>query len=176
VEVWVEAFNVARAENVSPWDALLTTVNRRAQRVRWVDAVIEEMLKQHRKRCDAALAEDPTADVNPDVPPDEVRIWLEESRKEERTLSRASKMAIDAGVAEAMVRRIEREGQQITDALVAALDAIGLDGEDRIKALTTLHDKLNPPRPERPMRALPGGFTDDLLDGDADEPDYGGHD
>jgi len=80
--------------------------------------------------------------MNPDVPNDTVRTWLIESRNEERLLTRAAKMAIDAGVADALVRRIELEGQLAVDALVAGLDVLDLPGEQRMLALSAMHDKL----------------------------------
>lgn len=138
----MHAFNVAGEEEISPWDALLLAVRRRAARVRWVDSVIAEILAQHRKMCEATLADDPTADVNPEVPPAEAREWLRESRDEERLMTRASKMAVDAGVADAVVRRLELEGRLVTDALVAGLDALILTPEQRLQALTTMHRAL----------------------------------
>lgn len=140
----MEAFDLAELERVSPWDAMLLVVNRRAARVRWTDAVVQALLDAHVKRCAAALADDPTADVNPDVPPDEVRHWMQESRKEEQLLTRAAKTAVDAGVADAMVRRMERDGRMVTDVLLAGLDVLELTPEQRMLALSTMHAKLTP--------------------------------
>jgi len=106
-------------------------VRRRAARVQWVDNVITEIIKQHID-----------SDGDPNIPPDEVKPWLMESRKEEQLMVRSAKLAIDAGVAEAVVRRLEMEGKVITDALVAGLDSLELTPEQRMTALSVMHNQL----------------------------------
>lgn len=156
------AFELAQYESVSPWDALLLAVSRRAQRVRWCDHVVDEIVDQHRKACAAILADDPTASVNAEVPPQEARQWMAESRNEERLMTRAAKMAVDAGVADAMVRRMEMEGRLVTDALIAGLDALELTPDQRLKALSTMHRKLaNLPTPSAGKAAIEGFVVDD---------------
>jgi hypothetical protein len=145
------AFDVAAEEAVSPWDALLLAVRRRAARVRSVDRVLDAAWIEHRRLCEA----DPTYG-NPDVPGDEVRKWLVESRNEERLLTRSAKMAIDAGVADALVRRLEVEGRLAVDALLAGLDVLDLTTEQRMKALSTMHGAL---------AQLPPGATASTIEG-----------
>jgi len=143
VTIWMQAFSIADEDDVSPWDALLLTVRRRAARVRYVDSVLESAIAAHRKRC-ADPAND-GANLDPDVPPAEVRSWMAESRAEERLLARASKLAVDAGVADAVVRRLELEGRLVTDALLAGLDALQLTPDQRLKALSATHQALAGP-------------------------------
>lgn len=140
VEIWMNAFQLAHEEDISPWDALLLAVRRRAQRVRAVDRVLEAVMAEHVRLCN----EDPEykESHNPDVPPAEARIWLAESRNEERLLVRSAKMAVDAGVADAVVRRLELEGRLVTDALVAGLDSLNLTADQRLLALSTMHRQL----------------------------------
>ncbi len=133
------AFDIAGEEDVSPWDALLLAVRRRAQRVRAVDRIIQDAWADHRRLCEA----DPNHG-NPEVPPDAVRTWMAESRNEERLMARSAKMAIDAGVAEAVVRHMEVAGRRAVDALVAGLDALELTSEQRIRALEAAHRELMP--------------------------------
>lgn len=130
------AFELADYEDVSPWDALLLAVRRRAARVRVVDKFLDAALAQHA----AAAAEDPTLD--PNVPGDEVRKWLTESRNEERLLARTAKMAVDAGVAKMLIERQQLEGQMIADVLVAALDVLNLTPEQRMLALGEVQRQL----------------------------------
>ena len=131
IEVWLMAMEIADTKNITPWDALLLAVRRRAARVQWVDNVITEIIKQHID-----------SDGDPNIPPDEVKPWLMESRKEEQLMVRSAKLAIDAGVAEAVVRRLEMEGKVITDALVAGLDSLELTPEQRMTALSVMHNQL----------------------------------
>jgi hypothetical protein len=139
LETWMTAFDIAAEEDVSPWDALLLAVRRRAARVRAVDRIIEQAWADHRALC----AADPTYG-NPEVPSAEVRTWMTESRNEERLMTRAAKMAVDAGVAEAVVRHMELAGRRAVDALVAGLDVLELSSEQRIRALEAAHRELLP--------------------------------
>lgn len=140
VEVWMLAFEIGAEDNISPWDALLTGVRRRSARVRWCDAMVAAAIAQQRVDAEAENAGMPVAGEL--VPDDTVRVWLTESRNEERLLARTAKMAIDAGVAEAVIRRLQLEGRLVTEVLVAGLDAIDLTPEQRMKALTAVHGKL----------------------------------
>jgi hypothetical protein len=141
----MDTFDIADLEDISPWDALLLGVKRRARRVRICDRVTDEVMKRWRAQCEE------TGEGNPEVPPQEARAWMAESRNEERILQRTAKMAIDAGVAEAMIRRLDMEGRLITDALVAGLDSLDLSPDQRIHALESMHQALVGDR------ELPGG-------------------
>lgn len=145
VMIWMSAFEISMDEDISPWDALLLAVKRRAARVRWDDQIIQEILNEHRAKCDPESERynvEYSATHNPEIPPGEVRQWTAESRNEERIMTRAAKMAVDAGVADAVVRRIELEGRMVTDAMIAGLDVLNLSPDDRMRALTTMHGKL----------------------------------
>lgn len=131
VEVWCHVFEIAGEVEITPWDALLLAVRRRARRVEWCDAMAAAALEiVHREQGKDAL------------PDDSVRTWLVESRNEERLMTRSAKMAIDAGVAEAVIRRLELEGRLVTETLVAGLDALELTAEQRMAALEAAHRKL----------------------------------
>jgi hypothetical protein len=132
LEIWMDAFDIAAEENVSPWDALLQSVRRRAARVIVIDRIIQAAWDQHRGLCEQA---EEGSRLDPNVPPEEVCIWMGESRNEERLLTRASKMAIDAGVAKMLIERDQLEGRLLADALVAGLDALDLTTEQRMTAL-----------------------------------------
>jgi len=139
LEIWMTAFDIAAEDDVSPWDALLIAVRRRAARVRAVDRIIDAAWTDHRQLCEA----DPNYG-NPEVPNEQVRVWMAESRNEERLMARTAKMAIDAGVAEAVVRHMEVAGRRAVDALVAGLDSLELTSEQRIRALEAAHLELMP--------------------------------
>lgn len=132
VVIWMQAFEISEYENVSPWDALLLAVRRRAARVRAIDKILDAAWQAHREREEG----------NPNVPGPEVRTWLAESRDEERLLIRASKMAIDAGVAEESLRRSKLDGKRIVDTLIAGIDVLDLEPGQRMKALAAVHNKM----------------------------------
>jgi hypothetical protein len=141
----MQAMALGSEENVSPWDALLLAVKRRAARVRYCDEVAEHVVAAHKSKCDERSVDydaEYAAVHDPDVPPREARDWLMESRNEERLMTRAAKMAVDAGVADAMIRRVEREGQLMMDAMLAALDVLGLTQDQRLMALEAMHTKI----------------------------------
>jgi len=120
------ALEIAREEHITPWDALLKSVRLAAGRVSWVD----EQLTQ------AVRAND--GDMNQP----NVAKWLKESRLERTLLAKMGKAAIDAGVAERMVRQVELEGQLVAEALVHALDVLELTAEQRTIALEAAHARL----------------------------------
>ena len=99
------------------------------------------------------------------MPGAEVRVWLVESRNEERLLTRAAKMAIDAGVAKMMVERDQLAGRLLADALVAGLDKLNLTADQRMQALgeaqkVFLSAAGDPPELDQ-QRSIPGILLDD---------------
>jgi hypothetical protein len=123
-EVWRMARELADEHDVTPWDALLGVVRRRSARVAWVD---EQLLH---------ASEDPTATR------ETIQSWLAESRREDTLLGRAAKAAIDAGVAERVVRNHELEGHLMATVLDAVLTQLNLDPDQRVLALETAHRHL----------------------------------
>lgn len=164
VVVWMNAMVLAEQDNVGPWDALLIAVKRRSARVRWCDSVAEHIMVRHRAELTPGHEDyDPERAGDPDVPPAEVRRWLAESRNEERLMTRAAKMAIDAGVADAMIRRVKFEGAKMADALVAGLDVLELTHEQRMKALGAMQDVISQfsAGPATGPGVIEGGTPDD---------------
>jgi hypothetical protein len=118
--------DVARELSVSPWDALLLSTRLAAGRVAWVDQQLVE----------ATRAND--GDVNAV----EVGRWLKESRLERTLLARTAKAAVDAGVAERLVRQVELEGRLVAEVLGRTLDALELSAEQRQTAFAVAHREL----------------------------------
>lgn len=123
---WELTLDVARELNVSPWDALLKATRLAAGRVAWVDLQLDE----------ATRANDGDAGTPA------VRNWLKESRLERTLLARTAKAAIDAGVAERLVRQVELEGRLVAEVLGRTLDALELTAEQRQTAFATAHREL----------------------------------
>lgn len=117
---------VAREENISPWDALLSATRLAANRVAWVD-----------QQLAGAVAANDGDEGTP-----QVRGWLKESRLERALLARTAKAAVDAGVAERLVRQVELEGRIVAEALGRALDALELTAEQRQAAYAVAHREL----------------------------------
>jgi hypothetical protein len=120
------ALEVARELDVSPWEALLLAVRRAAGRVAWVD----EQLTRSTRENDG------------DMNAKEITKWLSESRKERTLLARTAKAAIDAGVAERLVRQVELEGRVVAEVLGRVLDRLSLDADQRQLAFATAHEEL----------------------------------
>jgi len=146
-KAWQMARSIADELNVSPWDALLAEVRRSAGRCAWLDGRVADAARAddaRRQRDELERAADDDSVPNEDdagIPPG-LRVLLRESRAERRHLSVVAKAAIDAGVAERLVRQVELEGQLVAAALVAGLDALSLTADQRATALAAAHQRL----------------------------------
>lgn len=118
--------DVARELNITPWDALLKSVRVAAGRAAWVDAQLADAVRRN--------------DGEPGAP--EVKGWLRESRDERMIMSRVAKAAIDAGVAERMVRQTELEGEIVAEVIGRVLDKLDLPQEKRVLAFDEAHRQL----------------------------------
>jgi hypothetical protein len=117
---------ISREENISPWDALLRATRLAANRVAWVDRQLAELVAAN----------------DGDVLSAPVRAGLKESRLERTLLARTAKAAVDAGVAERLVRQVELEGKLVAEVLGRTLDALELTAEQRQTAFATAHREL----------------------------------
>lgn len=123
---WELALDIARELNVTPWEALIKSVKVAAARAAWVDAQLAEAVRRN--------------DGDSAVP--EVRGWLRESRAERTLLARIAKSAVDAGVAERLVRQTELEGEIVAEVIGRVLDKLGLPPEQRVLAFDEAHRQL----------------------------------
>lgn len=122
---WIVAHAFARALEISPWEGLLWAVRIAAGRVAFIEAKLG------------------TADGDEDLQPDgRLFHWVKESRDERDRLARVSKLAIDAGVAERLVRQLELEAQLMLRATSLTLDELGLSEVDRERALGIMSRNL----------------------------------
>lgn len=125
-ELWSEAMDVARELNINPWDALLKSVRVAAGRAAWVDAQLADAVRRNDGEPGAA----------------EVKSWLKESRDERLIMSRVAKAALDAGVAERMVRQVELEGEIVAEVIGRVIDRLELSAEQRVLAFDEAHRQL----------------------------------
>lgn len=128
-KTWRNAVDLAEEMDVTPLEALLYSVRTAAAHAAWTDLQLRAAIKAQ----DADPGEEPDSAVNK---------WLTESRRERTLFAKISKAAVDAGVAAALVQRIELEGNAVADAVTAALDILGLTPEDRFRALGAAQDRL----------------------------------
>lgn len=122
---------IARQENISPTDALLSLVRSAMGRASFVDEVLVTKMNQHIEDG-GDLKDLPTS----------ITKWMKESRQERMLAARTAKAAIDAGVMVAMAQRLELEGGLVADAVAAALDSLELTPENRMKALGAAQERL----------------------------------
>jgi len=115
---WVMAHGFARALDVSPWEALLTAVKIAAGRVAFIEAKLGE------------------ANRDEDLMPEgELAWWVRQAEMWHDRMAKVAKMAIDAGVAERMVRQVELEAEMMLKATQLTFAELGLDDVTRERAL-----------------------------------------
>lgn len=129
--LWGEAMEIARQENVTPAEALLSLVRTAMGRAAYVDNLLTGKLSRH-------IGEG----GDPLDPPADVKVWMRESRNERLLAAKTAKAAVDAGVMMALAQRTDLEGGLVADAVAAALDALELSSDQRIKALGAAQQRL----------------------------------
>lgn len=122
---------IARREEISPVDAMLGLVKTSMGRVAYVDAVLTEAMRKH-----VASGGDPLD------PPASLLPLMRVSRDERRLATQTAKGAIDAGVMVALAKQLDVDGGLVADALTAALDALDLDHDLRMRALGAAQERL----------------------------------
>jgi hypothetical protein len=130
-EAWAMAQELAAERNITPHEALLGLVRTAAARAAWTDNIIFQQLREH---VDAG--------GDPLKPPDGLVPWLRQSREERKLAAATAKQAVDAGVMQALERRLDLEGDLVASALGAALDAVELTHEQRVAALEAAQGRL----------------------------------
>lgn len=124
---WMMAHVIAKALDISPWEALLLAVKRAAA---W-SAFYEMKLSQVEAGDDDALR-----------PGGAAYDWVLAAERVTDKMARYAKMAVDAGVAAAMVAQARNEGETIARVLNSALGAAELDAEQETKIRQALRAAL----------------------------------
>lgn len=129
---WVMAHEMARALNVTPWEALLGEVRRTAGTVAWLDHKVAEAPN------DESLLRHGEDDAgNPGYAP-----WVKMRLTERQHLARVSKMAVDAGVAQQLVAEFTLHGQQLAGLVAQVIAELGLPVEQETRAYQLLERHL----------------------------------
>jgi hypothetical protein len=122
---WIVAHAFARALECTPWEGLLWAVKLSAGKVAFIEAKLG------------------TADCDEDLEPQgRLYYWVRMSETERDKLARVSKLAIEAGVAERLVKQIELEAQLMLRATTMMMDELGLPEDQRELALGIMSRNL----------------------------------
>lgn len=122
---WIVGHAFARALDVTPWEGLLQAVKIAAGRSAY---------------CEAKLA---TADSDDDlVPGGRLWEWVKMASEWHEKMAKVSKLAIDAGVAERLVRQLELEAALMLRATRLTLAELGLSDEQQEHALGIMSRNL----------------------------------
>jgi hypothetical protein len=138
---WIVAHGFARALDVTPWEALLTAVRIAAGRVAWIESKLATA-------SDDRQLEPPSNDTEAEAARDadhagtNLNYWVRQAEVWHDRLARVSKLAIDAGVAERLVRQLELEAELMLRATSLTFDELGLDDDTRTRALGIMSRNL----------------------------------
>ena len=131
--------------NVSPWDAILSEVRRSAYRAAWIDERVDLEARRERALIDSDGGDFEKAtdyEIAVRLRGDELRQWIEQSRKERAHLTKVAADAVRAGLSERYIDSLRAEAQMIARALTKALDAADLDATQRARASEALREAL----------------------------------
>lgn len=141
---WVVAHGFATALDVTPWEGLLWAVRIAAGRVAFCEQKLgtawsDRQLEPESGSYGAAgrLGEDESGAAGQNL-----NYWVKQAELWHTKLAQVSKLAIDAGVAERLVRQLELEAQLMLRATKLTLDELGLSDEDRARALGIMSRNL----------------------------------
>jgi hypothetical protein len=131
-KTWEAAMELAEELDINPLEALLQQVRSAGAHAAWADTQLREAIRRAGQEG-TEPGDEPTAAV---------ARWLMESRKERALFSKISKAAVDAGVATALLARIDMESTAVAEAVIAGVDALDLPGDARNRALAAAHERL----------------------------------
>lgn len=106
---------IPASEYVDPGDVLLWSVTVCARQVEWLRGLIADRL---------------TGTDRPAVDSEQLTALIKLEQEERTALTRAAKMALDAGIAERQVRLAERTAQQLVAVLRGVVEELGHDAND----------------------------------------------
>ena len=143
---WLMAHKFAEELDVSPWEALLMVIRITAGRVRYCESVLASAVDD-RELEGRVSSEEPTGvSENGDLTTGrDLRWWVDTSERERDRLARVSKAAIDAGVAQLLIEKELRAGEELAGTFVKVLnelEAAGMSDEALTLARTVMRKEL----------------------------------
>lgn len=118
-EAWRVGHAIARALNVTPWEALLGEVRRTAGAVAWLDRKVAEA------PSDESLLRN---DADPETGEPGYAGWVKLRLTERQHLARVSKLAVDAGVARELVAQFTLQGEVVARMLTNMVQGLASRG------------------------------------------------
>lgn len=132
--------------NVNPWDAILGEVRRSAYRAAWIDERIDLEARRERQLMEsegAGFEKKSDYVIAVRIESEELRMWIEQSRKERSHLTKVAADAVRAGLSERYIDSLRAEARMIAEALTKALDAAELSNSQRVAASEALREALS---------------------------------
>jgi hypothetical protein len=128
---------------VTPWEGLLWAVRIAAGRVAWIEAKLGTATsdRQLEPPSPPGTAIDEAA-LLPDDGGTNLFFWVKQSEVWHDRMAKTSKLAIDAGVAERLVRQLELEAQLMLRASIKTFDELGLSDDQRDRGLAIMSRAL----------------------------------
>lgn len=131
---WLMAHKFAEELDVSPWEALLMVIRITAGRVRYCEAVLATATSDKELEGRAGVEEEVTGVVMGG--PDDGKVttgrnlswWVDTSERERDRLAKVSKAAIDAGVAQLLIEKELRAGEELAQTFVKILEQMEKNG------------------------------------------------
>jgi hypothetical protein len=143
---WLMAHQFAQELDVSPWEALLMVIRITAGRVRYCEAVLASAVDDRELEGRVSSQEPTGVTENGDLTTGrDLRWWVDTSERERDRLARVSKAAIDAGVAQLLIEKELRNGEELAGTFVKVLDAMesaGMGDEALEVARTVMRKEL----------------------------------
>jgi hypothetical protein len=138
---WAMAHAFARALDCTPWEGLLQAVRIAAGRVAFIEhklsgAEVDRQLEPPDKNgiSEAARTEDQQGT--------NLFYWVKQAELWHDKLAKVSKLAIDAGVAERLVRQLETEARIMLQATHRTLDELGFSDDEKQRAVVIMSRNL----------------------------------
>lgn len=140
------AHKFAEELDVSPWEALLLVIRITAGRVRYCESVLASAVDDRELEGRVSSQEPTGVSENGDLTTGrDLRWWVDTSERERDRLARVSKAAIDAGVAQLLIEKELRAGEELAGTFVKVLTAMeeaGIVGEMLEIARTVMRKEL----------------------------------
>ena len=138
---WAMAHAFARALDVTPWEGLLSAVRIAAGRVAFCEHKIGTATedRQLEPPDNKGVSE---AGRTQDFQGTNLYFWVKQAELWHDKLAKVSRLAIDAGVAERLVRQLELEAQLMLRATHRTLDELGFSDAEKSRAVAIMSRNL----------------------------------
>lgn len=138
---WAMAHAFARQLDVTPWEGLLTAVKIAAGRVAFIEHKLAGATEDRQlEPPDPKGISEPSR--HPDLQGTNMFYWVKQAELWHDKLAKVSKLAIDAGVAERLVRQLELEAHLMLRATHRTLDELGFSDDEKSRAVAIMSRTL----------------------------------